>query len=470
MTTIPAVVPQPSFYGDYEKEEEPTNWIRKYQLSLPPSYSDVEKISRFELQCAAASPAEEWFTNLPSTDKTTWTNFLAAFKVRWPPPAHAKLTVAQKKERLKSVVLKEEEIGVMIEKDRGRDWGHVKWAKQVAQMALGFGDTQCHFLDVVLENTPEVLRDFLADHYATWADFKADVAKTSASQLIRAKQRVVNDRKLREDVDKLQTQTFNSRKAPAPSPQNAQSSFPLPPVYRYGPRYAPNTNVTSQPAPPYQTAPPALPNPQPPQPPPAMITPQTPQNPFNAATPVPRTNLFYGYRSGYPQTPSRGRGPSSTDRVRTAAQYAVLPHHPDSEAGRQAYAQQVQDWSTQHGTEAAPNMTRPYPLKPGTSPLGSRECFNCGLATTPSHQAHECQNTPIPMQEGRWREMVSRLVTRSLAPPQTPSTPSSIQYITPMTPQPAQTTTQQYYPSFYAPQQWQYEQLDMSGNAYGPQQ
>lgn len=82
MTTInPAVVPQPSFYGDYEKEEEPTNWIRKYQLSLPPSYSDAEKINRFELQCAAASPAEEWFASLPTPDKATWTAFLAAFKV-----------------------------------------------------------------------------------------------------------------------------------------------------------------------------------------------------------------------------------------------------------------------------------------------------------------------------------------------------------------------------------------------------
>lgn len=100
----------------------------------------MDKINCFELQCAAASPAEEWFTNLPAADKLSWTTFLVAFKLRWPLPVHAKLTVAQKKECLKTMVLKEEDIGVMIEKDRGRDWGHMKWAKQVAQMALGFGD------------------------------------------------------------------------------------------------------------------------------------------------------------------------------------------------------------------------------------------------------------------------------------------------------------------------------------------
>ncbi|KAG1729627.1 uncharacterized protein EDB91DRAFT_1252946 [Suillus paluster] len=128
-TSASAVVPQPSFHGDYEKEEEPTDWIRKYQLLLPPSYSDADKIAWFELQCTAVSPAEEWFMSLQATDKATWVTFLAAFKIQWPPPVHVKLTVAQKKERLKSVILKEEDIGVMIEKDRGRDWGHVKWAK-----------------------------------------------------------------------------------------------------------------------------------------------------------------------------------------------------------------------------------------------------------------------------------------------------------------------------------------------------
>ncbi|KAG1770161.1 hypothetical protein EV702DRAFT_1202571 [Suillus placidus] len=313
-TNTSAVTPQPSFHGDYKKDEEPTNWLRKYQLSLPPSYTDMDKINCFELQCAAASPAEEWFTNLPTADKSTWAAFLVAFKIRWPPPVHAKLTVAQKKEHLKSVILKEEDIGVMIEKDRGRDWGHVKWAKQVVQMALGFGDMQCHFLDVVLENTPEVLRDFLADHYATWAEFEADIAKTSASQLVRAKQQVANERKLREDIDRLQSTT--TRKQPGPTAQATQSMFALPPTYHYGPRYTSNAVTQPQLAPQYQTTAPALQTLQPTQPLPPMAAaqiPQTPQNPFTATTPVPRTNLFYGYRGGFPQTPSRGRGASGAD-------------------------------------------------------------------------------------------------------------------------------------------------------------
>ncbi|KAG2742835.1 hypothetical protein P692DRAFT_20685198, partial [Suillus brevipes Sb2] len=367
---------------------------------------------------AAASPAETWFTNLGAADKSSWVLFLAAFRTRWPKPVEVTLTVAQKKDRIRSLVLKDEDIGVMIEEDRGRDWGHVKWAKKVSRMAQGFNDTQCHLLDVVLESTPEVLRDFLSDHYATWADFEADVAKVSASQLGKAKQRLALDRKLREDVDRLQGQVSNQRKNPPSASQNAQTSYIPPSAYRYGYRYGTGPSATPQPQPAAPTQP-AFPTTsfQNPQIPAAVPqTPHTPQaaNPFAPAAPITRGNLFYGYR-GYPQTPTRARGGSPADRARVAAHYATITHHPDTEAGKQAYDQQVRDWHTQHGAEAIPNSQRPYPLKPGTSPIASRECFNCGIATMPPHQAYDCPNAPVPQQEKQWRETVSRLVSRSLA-------------------------------------------------------
>ncbi|KIK35301.1 hypothetical protein CY34DRAFT_96348 [Suillus luteus UH-Slu-Lm8-n1] len=432
------ITPQPSFYGDYEKGEEPTNWLRKYELSLPTTATDTDKLTRFELQCAAASPAEDWYANLPTADKATWVAFRAAFRTRWPQPTQVALMVAQKKERIKAIVLKEEEIGVMIEEDRGREWGHVRWAKKVARMAQGFNDTQCRLLDVVLDNTPEILRDLLVDNYTSWTDFEADVTKVSASQLHRAKQRLVTDRKLREDMDKLQTQTANDHKATQPPSQPNQA--------------------------PYSQAP--------------LLTPQVPQTPqaahlFAPAAPVSRGNLFYGYR-GYPQTPTR-RGGSPADRMRTAAQFATIPHHPNSEAGKQAYTQQLQDWHAQHGTDAIPNSQRPYPLKPGTSPIGSRKCFNCGMATMPPHQAYDCTNEPVPIQETKWRETVSRLVLRTLAMPTTPGPTSNVQFVANTVPAqynipqghyPTPAPTYPQYSYFAEP----YELYHLTGNEYGLQQ
>ncbi|KAG1853660.1 hypothetical protein F4604DRAFT_1686249 [Suillus subluteus] len=66
--------------------------------------------------------------------------------------------------------------------------------------------------------------------------------------------------------------------------------------------------------------------------------PFNPGNPFTATGAVPCTNLFYRYQQ--PQTPS----PSHInigERMKIAAQYAGLPHQPDTEVGRAAHAQQV---------------------------------------------------------------------------------------------------------------------------------
>ncbi|KAG1860088.1 hypothetical protein F4604DRAFT_1684465 [Suillus subluteus] len=280
---VPAITPQPTFYGDYEKGEEPTNWIKNYLLSFPPSYTEAERISRFELQCAAASPIKAWFTMLTTTETALWATFAAAFKKCWPPPIQTTLTVAQKKDQIQSVVLTEEEIRVMVEEDRGREWGHIKWAMKIAHTALGFNDMQCHLLDVVLENMPEVLRDFLADNYSTWSDFETNVGKISGSKLLKAKQQLTTKKKLR-DSGCSKTAT------PTPSQQTPQSTL-APPPYCYGYRYAPSNAVQPQQIsqiPPNQPIQPTQPAPQPFT---MMQTPQILQTPqaaalFNAPAPI----------------------------------------------------------------------------------------------------------------------------------------------------------------------------------------
>ncbi|KAG2747238.1 hypothetical protein P692DRAFT_201916377 [Suillus brevipes Sb2] len=349
MTTI---TPLLSFYGDYEKGEEPTDWFCQYRLSLPVTFTDAEKIDRFELQCTAGSMAEVWVQNLPTASKGSWAIFSREFAQRWPPPVHVTLTLAQQKDRIKSIVLAEEDIGRMIEKDRGREWGHVKWAKEIERTAQGFGDTRCLLLDIVLENTPAILRDLLTEQYNTWPEFVTDVSRLSSSQLQRAKQRLETECKLREDVDRLQAQTTGSKKTTATTAQTTNQApmvpwaqyHPSPPRYALQPQQQQQQQQQQQPPPPVPTLqPPQLPPPQTPQQ-------QGPYNPFSTATPMARGNLFYGGR-GFPQTPSRGRGAFVGDRTRIAAQYSSLTQHPDTETGRQAYTQQVQEWHNQHGSK-----------------------------------------------------------------------------------------------------------------------
>ncbi|KAG2129030.1 hypothetical protein DEU56DRAFT_915345 [Suillus clintonianus] len=426
MTTVPVL---PLLKGDYVGGEEPNEWMRQLDLNLPSTWNDAQKVEWFKRQCAPGSLAEAWYMSLSAAQTATWSDLETAFLVRWPPAIPLQLTSAQKKERLKAVVLKEADIGMMIDDERGQEWGHVRWARQVQRLAQSFGDNTCQFLDVVLNGVPDLLRDQLSDTYTDWAAFLTGVNGVSINLLARARTRAAEEQAMREDIAQLKARLQPQQQAPQ------TRSYPSnPPAYRPYPR-PPNNPATmpSAPAPAmslHQQVNQGQPNFAPSMPyqaPSYQPQPSTPgQNPFALTGAVPSTNLFYRYQR-FPQTPSRS---GAVDRIRMVAQYSMLQHFPDSESGRTAYSQQVKEWHEKHGADTMPHTGRPYHLKPGSAPLGSRECFTCGMITVPSHQAASCPNAPMIPQETKWREIVSGLVGRAIRGQNQPATPSTaVQYI-----------------------------------------
>ncbi|KAG1853643.1 hypothetical protein F4604DRAFT_1686237 [Suillus subluteus] len=313
------------------------------------------------------------------------------------------LMAGQKKERLKALVLKDKDIGTMLDDNKGQEWGHVRWARQVQRLAQSFGDSNCQYLDVVLNGVPDLLRDQLADTYANWAAFLAGVNGVSINLLNRARARAVEEWTMREDITQLKARpynhpTSNTPTAPAaPIPITAlQQPAVQAPMNLVPPQYQAPTYQTKTVIPTYQPQP-TMPG----------------QNLFAAPGVVPSINLFYCYQQA-PQTPSC---PGATEHVRIAAQYSTLPHHTDSEAGQAAYTQQVKDWHNKHGTDAMPHMG---------------EYFACGLVTVPFHKSTGCPHTPLAPQEMKWQEIVSSTVgctVRAQNPPMTPST--VVQYVAP---------------------------------------
>ncbi|KAG1859493.1 hypothetical protein C8R48DRAFT_674023 [Suillus tomentosus] len=120
------------------------------------AWTDIHKVERFRRQCAPGSLVEAWYTTLTPAQTATWSDLETVFLIHWPPALPLQLTAAQKKERLKAVVLKEAEIGTMLDDEKGQEWGHVRWARQVQWLAQSFGDNNCQFLDVVLHGTPDL--------------------------------------------------------------------------------------------------------------------------------------------------------------------------------------------------------------------------------------------------------------------------------------------------------------------------
>ena len=105
----------------------------------------------------------------------------------------------------------------------------------------------------------------------------------------------------------------------------------------------------------------------------------SPANPFTGSTGG-QGNLFYATPSKPQQQNSNPRPPATqADRAALLVCLQKYPHHPDTEAGRQAHRAQQADWARTHGLNAMVTESTPYPLRPGTPPVGSGECFTCGF-------------------------------------------------------------------------------------------
>jgi hypothetical protein len=133
-----------------------------------------------------------------------------------------------------------------------------------------------------------------------------------------------------------------------------------------------------------------------------------------------RGNLFYTTQTRHPAQNNTSRPPATqADRATLLTCIQHYPQHPDTEAGRLAHQAQQADWAKVHGSNAVVSESTPYPLRPGTLPVASGECFTCGL---PGHMGRRDGSTcggnrALHLHEQAWRAICSRIIrqTRNVA-------------------------------------------------------
>ena len=148
-------------------------------------------------------------------------------------------------------------------------------------------------------------------------------------------------------------------------------------------------------------------------------TPVSPENPFTSTTGG-RGNLFQTPQAGNPSQSSNPRPPATqADRTALLACIQKYPHHPDTEAGRRAHQAQQAEWAKTHGLGTYVTESTPYPLRPGTLPVGSGRCFTCGFT---GHMGRRDSSTcggnrALHPHEQIWQAVCSRILrqTRSAA-------------------------------------------------------
>jgi len=96
----------------------------------------------------------------------------------------------------------------------------------------------------------------------------------------------------------------------------------------------------------------------------------------------------------------------------TLAQQAIANNRPylNTDDGRRLYTAAMAAWKRAHGDNVPDWSTGHLPLSPGTAPLGSSECFRCGMT---GHMRPTCENlghTEIPKIESDWRARIHGII------------------------------------------------------------
>jgi hypothetical protein len=376
------------FHGDKE-DENPEDFLRAYFRRMGTANDDVKK-QQFRYYLQADSAADEWFDDLPPADKKDWTAIEGAFYKRWPRKKAAKKTTEEYEEDITGLQLKTEDMGKK-EKIAGREvYSHIIWADKMATVVKGAKlETTTTYIGHVRKELPRMLREKVGAGHADWTAFLQAVRDVDVDHIREGAEMWKKEQEEQEALKKRIQHLEKLTASPTAPLRQQMTSFNIGNQPSNSPRAAPQAN------------------------------PPVPANPF-AGNSGGRGNLFYATQTRPPNQNTASRPPATqADRAALIICLQKYPHHPDTEAGRQAHQAQQAEWARTHGLGAFVTETTPYPLRPGTAPVGSGECFTCGLV---GHMGRKDGSTcggnrALHLHEQAWRAICAKILrqTRSAA-------------------------------------------------------
>lgn len=368
--------PVPAFRGD-RQGENPQEFIKAFKRAQD-TRSDAQKAVAFENWLVSNSVAEAWYDNLPSADKATWPELHAAFNIRWPKkPVRGKTTQEYEQEMIDlkldgSVVGKKEMV------DGAEVYSHVVWADKMTHLinaadvgSVSMGIAQCR------KELPYAVRKEISGAYTTWTAFVEAVREIDVERVKDSLDMEEREGKARKAVEDAEKRVAQAERKTAEERRQMLSLSQIMANTSIAPPQAPYTRFI-----------------------PPCSSPGTGMGP----PPLPAMQ-----NRAQPRTPWQPRPAPTLQEVEAFKKLindANLPHHPNTAAGCVAHQAQQQLWIRQHPERKVTAQT-PYPLTPGTDPINSGECYQCGRR---GHRVIEC-STPEPQwiheYEHRWRSISS---------------------------------------------------------------
>ncbi|KAF5381400.1 hypothetical protein D9615_008427 [Tricholomella constricta] len=369
------------FWGD-RPDENAQDFFRAFNRAMGDKTDDVKR-RLFVNYLRADSEADEWYAALTPNIRTDWAEIERAFHLRWPKATVARKTMMEYEEDVLAMKMKEETLG-QKETVAGRDvYTHIAWADRMGALVSRAGlTTGTTYIGLVRRALPALIRDRITATPTDWTafltnirDIDIDHIRDGAAEAGRERERL---RRFEDWVRMLEAQASPTRAIRAQMAQTTITTLPARPKV---------SNTEGNP----------------------FMTTEGGRGSLTYTT-TPQAGANRGARMQRPP-------PTEADRVALRARIAEMVHHPDTDAGRTAHRAQQQAWATKYGPETRVTELTPYPLRPGTLPVNSNECFGCGLS---GHIAPKCllpADQRLNVREADWRAICRNVLRVVFATP-----------------------------------------------------
>jgi hypothetical protein len=375
------------FHGDQD-DESPEFFLRAFYRRMADKSDETKKL-QFLYYLQPHSVADEWFADLVDDEKKSWTDIEAAFHKRWPNKKPVKKTDEEYEDELVGRKLKVEDLGKK-EKVAGLEvYTHVAWADRMATTVKSakLEKATTHIRQVRRE-LPDIIREKAGTGHADWNAFLQAIRDIDVDYIRDYMDRQSKDAEVKKAIDqRIRMLETVSRSPTAPLRQQLST-----------------VSITSQP--------------------PATNT-AVVGDPF-ANTSGGQGNLRFATPATprQPRLPFQGFSPRPPPTMEQKAEIRALltrfPHHPDTQAGRMAHQAQQAEWVKTFGYGTRVTEKTPYPLRPGTAPVNSGECFSCGqLGHLGARTGENCEALGFRVlhtNEQQWRVICARVLKEPRQP------------------------------------------------------
>ncbi|KAJ7233814.1 hypothetical protein C8J57DRAFT_1090289 [Mycena rebaudengoi] len=363
--------------GDTDKSSA-QDFQRAFHRDIHPSTSSADKAKAFKNYFVAGSKVDIWYKGLPTATKADMDLLDAALEARYPEQQTVQLTPAEYGMMLVKEKPKKEELGTKIKVVDREVWAHHAWANKMLRYTTNAKvDKNNTYIEQVRIELPQQIRTKISKMFVNWGAFLREVWEIDTVEL----EVEMRERREEEETWKNLKQMVERQAAVQASPTAAIRS------------QLTRTTIGA-----------------PAQAPPRWPAPTPSGNPFSSGGNGGQGNLFRAPLP--PRTPyeqQQQRPLEGADRAKLLATIAGILQHPNTDAGRREHGMQQHAQFTVHGGVPV-SVNTPYPLRPGTVPVNSGECYRCGMTghTNFRHGCTATQKQSLSVREQTWRRVASQ--------------------------------------------------------------